>query len=75
MTVFPKARSVTQANMIAGRNEPEERRVMVKGVVKGTVTGVMGNRADRSIFIPAEQRVRGHDTDRLLEPPAPKHAA
>jgi hypothetical protein len=51
MTVFPKARSVTQANMIAGRNEPEERRRMVKG----TVTGMMENWAARGICMPAEQ--------------------
>jgi hypothetical protein len=47
MTVFPKARSVTQANMIAGRNKPEERRLSIKGV--------MENRADRGICMAAEQ--------------------
>jgi hypothetical protein len=52
MTVFPKARSVAQANMIAGRDEPEERR----RAVTGTVTGLMNNRADRDICMAAEQR-------------------
>jgi hypothetical protein len=50
MTVFPKARSITQANMIAGWNEPEERRHVV--------TGVMEYRANRGIFMPLASRVR-----------------
>jgi len=45
MTVSPEARSVTQANMIAGRDEPEERRQVVAGVKE--------NPADRGIRMSA----------------------